>query len=422
MPKNYVHAMYEKARQSLALAEKESEKARTENRLMTADEKSAAERHMQDCNDYQSQAKAYEDQSKAKLALEAMGELKSIALFDTGGAGNAPNFKDAYSPMDRMGNAIFSEEKAFHNFLRFGKNGLTPQERKYISSTSDADGGAVVTHEISQMLITKMQQESQIRQRSTVIPMTGASMTIPAFYNTDDPAIYAQNGTIAETNLSGDFGKILLVPEEIKLLWGAPRSWLEDTPSKIASILAENFAYRFALKEEYYFLNGTGVNQPKGLLQTTGFDAHDVETTTSDTIIADDLVDIPLMLEPQYRRNAVWIVPTGTMQQIVKLRTREAGDSTGNFLWQPSFSATLPNTMLGYPIIECPQFAEPTVDGDPLLMFGDLRTYFIGDRINMEIQVLDELLALYGRVGYLMRKRVDATPTDANAFVRLNRT
>ena len=420
---DYVNQLIESAKSAYAKADTVLKKARDENRALTSSESQQCDGFRTEANDYQTSAKAHIEQAKAEKGLEELQlmDVKAIPLFGDG-AGEPSKKNESNSPLlDRNGRRVYSDAKAFSSYLRKGKSGVTPEERKYLSSTSDSDGGVIVSSEMGTMIITKLAETSKFRPRATVFNMTTGAMDVPAISDMDDPSVIGEGATMTEIDVSENFGKVTFVPKKLGVIFTLPRELLEDAVMNIEQFLTTNFARRFTVKEEGFFLNGTGSYEPLGILEA-GFGTHDIETATSGNIIADDLVDIPLMLAEEYRSNAAWIMPTSTMQQIVKLRTREGGAATGQYLWQPSFAAGKPGTIQGYPVIESARFPTPTADGNPILAFGDLSTYFIADRVNLEVRRLEELYALQDKIGILMRRRVDGTPTNKNAFKMLTRT
>ena len=118
-------------------------------------------------------------------------------------------------------------------------------------------------------------------------------------------------------------------------------------------------------------------------------------------IEADDVIDLIYKLKRPYRKKASFITNDSTLAVLRKLK-----DENGNYLWQPSLQNGEPDRILGY-AIRTSQFAPKLAAGKAALAFGDFSYYNIGDRGQRTLQVLKELFAGNGMVGYVMKERVD---------------
>ena len=80
---------------------------------------------------------------------------------------------------------------------------------------------------------------------------------------------------------------------------------------------------------------------------------------------------------------------------------RKIKDANGNFLWQPSVSQGIPDTILNRPYVT--SVYAPTPDaGNKAIAFGDFSYYWIADRQGRSLKHLNELFA-----GFLASQRVD---------------
>ena len=118
-------------------------------------------------------------------------------------------------------------------------------------------------------------------------------------------------------------------------------------------------------------------------------------------IKADELISLVYALKRPYRKNAAFIANDQTLAAIRKLK-----DANGVYLWQPSYQMGEPDRIFGYPVYTTPYM--PIVEaGKIVLAFGDYSYYNIGDRGVRSMQVLKELFAEHGMVGFVMKERVD---------------
>ena len=64
---------------------------------------------------------------------------------------------------------------------------------------------------------------------------------------------------------------------------------------------------------------------------------------------------------------------------------RKLKDGQGNYIWQPTFVAGQPSTLVGYPVVDMPDMPAATA-GNLAMAFGDMReTYLVIDRIGFRI-------------------------------------
>ena len=152
--------------------------------------------------------------------------------------------------------------------------------------------------------------------------------------------------------------------------------------------------------EEEAFLIGDGKGKPTGIFAAAG-GAENGATTTGTTITFDDVIELFYSLKSPYRKKAVWILNEQTVKALRKIK-----DNTGNFIWQPSVSTGLPDTILNRPYVTS-VYAPPIAAGAKAIAFGDYSYYWVADRQGRSLKRLNELFAMNGQIGFLASQRVD---------------
>lgn len=168
----------------------------------------------------------------------------------------------------------------------------------------------------------------------------------------------------------------------------------------LPSYIAKEFARRIGTKEEEAFLIGDGKGKPTGIFAATG-GAENGATTTGAAITFDDVIELFYSLKSPYRKKAVWVLNEQTVKALRKIK-----DNTGNFIWQPSVSAGLPDTILNRPYVTS-VYAPTIAAGAKAIAFGDYSYYWVADRQGRSLKRLNELFAMNGQVGFLASQRVD---------------
>lgn len=139
-------------------------------------------------------------------------------------------------------------------------------------------------------------------------------------------------------------------------------SFVLDNAFDIEKYLLNAFAKRFSKAEETAFLNGTGEDEPTGLLSSSGADVG----VTAASITYDDVVNLYFSLKPECRANAEFLMQDDTA---VALRTLK--DSAGNPIWK-----TQNDTIFGKPVITTPSMPLASAGAKPIA-FGDLSYYWV---------------------------------------------
>ena len=138
------------------------------------------------------------------------------------------------------------------------------------------------------------------------------------------------------------------------------------------------------------FISGSGVNRPFGILNyvtgganaaTHPFGAITAATAASATAVTtDEVIDLVYSLPAERNGNAKFFLNRTSLGKVRKLK-----DGQGNYIWQPSYVAGQPSTLLGYPVIEVPGMPNMTT-GLISMLFGDMEaTYLVIDRIGTSV-------------------------------------
>ncbi len=285
----------------------------------------------------------------------------------------------------QKGSARSPATRAFvDGYLRMGRE----TEVKSFAGNVAADGGFAVPREIDAAIGRFLTSISPIRQLATVV-QTGSAGYRKLVTRGGTPS-----GWVAETagrpiSNTPTFAEISPPTGELYANPAATQAMLDDAGFDVESWLADEIAREFARAEGAAFVNGDGVNRPKGFL-------NGLATAESDAVRAfgtlqyipsgaagnfaaanpqDKLVDLVHAVKPGYRQGASFAMNSATLARIRKMKT-----SDGQFLWQPSLVAGQAATLLGYPVVEVEDM--PDVAADSLsVAFGNFReAYLIAER------------------------------------------
>lgn len=291
---------------------------------------------------------------------------------------------------------------AFFNALRYGKNSLTGEERKILtdalSTGAESAGMLVMPEELETQVRQLLAKQVVMRRLANVITLTAdRKIVLAASYGAaewiPESGAYPKVDDTYDTVTIGShkLGKIILVSEEL----------LNDSEFDLQNLIATSFARAYAEGEEAAFISGTGTaaNQPTGVL----VDAQVGITTASATAItSDEVLDLFYSLKTGYRTSARFLMENSTEKVLRKLKAEVNGD----YLWQPGLTVGQPNTLLGRPV-ETSDYMPQIAADKKVIAFGDFSQYTIKDTVGMQMQVLDQLYAENGQVGFKGNERTD---------------
>ncbi len=264
-----------------------------------------------------------------------------------------------------------------------------------------ADGGYLVPAEWDSRLIQSLEEENIMRSLGTHITTNGEhKINMVA----SEPSAYWGAEGAAVTFTDAKFDQVSMDAHKLAIAAKVTSELLADNAYNLESHLMDMFSRRLAVAEEDAFLNGTGNGQPTGLF-TTMLDSANKEycsQISGSSLAADDILNTIYALKRPYRRNAAFLMNDATLAVIRKFK-----DANNAYMWQPSYTAGEPDSLLGYPIYTSPYAPTIATNGKPILAFGDFSYYNVADRGTRSIQILNELFATNDLVGFLMKERVD---------------
>lgn len=289
------------------------------------------------------------------------------------------------------------EQKEFSEYLHKGE--LMGPELKALHVGDATLGGYLAPDEYIARVIEKLTEISPIRRIAYVQPTSAVVLELPKETGQFDGAWVSEIGERTETT-GQSFGLEKIPVHECYALIKASRQLVEDSRVNLDEFLIDRFARRLNKLEGAGFVNGDKVGKPEGIL--TNADIGFVISGNADLLTPDGLLDLVYELPSDYRKNASFIMNRKTILAARKLK--EA--TTNAYIWERSLALGQPETLLSYPIVECPDMPDVAAGTYPVA-FGDFGLgYCIADRIDFQVQVLREKYVEYGLLGYMGRKRV----------------
>jgi HK97 family phage major capsid protein len=283
-------------------------------------------------------------------------------------------------------------KSGFFKMVRKGNMDLLDDtERKAMSAGSDSDGGYLLPAPTVGRIVQRVFELSPIRAISNVQTISTGSMEGLADTDETDAGWVAEMGTRSDTD-TPQVQKYAIVAEEMYAQPKVTQKLLDDAAVDIEAWLANKVANKFARKEGNAFCVGDGVGKPRGFAAyttaATGDDSrawgameHVVTGANGDFAASaplDVLFDLIGKFRPAYLQNAKWVA---RREAITK--ARKVKDTAGQYLWQPSLQAGVPDRLVNYPIINA-QDLPALATGSLSMALGDfMEGYQIVDRIGI---------------------------------------
>ncbi|MDP1027791.1 phage major capsid protein [Sphingomonas sp. KR1UV-12] len=308
-------------------------------------------------------------------------------------------------------------DMGFGQFVRTG----TVMEMKAFTGVTGAEGGYAVPREIDAAIDRLLVSTSPIRSIANVVKVGSAGYR-KLVTSGGTPSGWATEAGARPTTASPVFQEIAPPSGELYANPSASQAMLDDAAFDVEEWLAGEIAAEFARAEGQAFVNGNGVNRPKGFLTgpvTAEADAvrafgtmqYLASGAAGDFAANPDarLIDLVHSLRAPYRQGACFVMNAATLARIRKFKTAD-----GAFVWQPGLSQAQPQTLLGYPVVEAEDM--PDIAANSLsVAFGNFRLgYLIAER--SETAILRDPYSNKPFVSFYANKRIGGAVMNAEAI------
>lgn len=308
----------------------------------------------------------------------------------------------------------------FCRFLAEGEKAVTQDEIRALQMDADIYGGYVVMpQQMVQDLLKAVDDLTFIRQYATTYQVPKAeSLGVPSLDN--DPAAPAWTSEIGtgDEDSTMSFGKRELHPHPLAKRIKVSRKLLRSSFLNVEQLVRDRLAYKGGVTVENAYINGTGAQQPLGLMVASDDGiptTRDISTDNLGTSITfDGLIEAKFALKSQYWPKARWGFHRDAVKQVRKLK-----DGNGQYIWRASVTEGEPDRILELPYFISEYMPNTFETSQYVGILGDFSFYWIADALDMEIQRLEELYAEANQIGLILRQETDGMPVLGEAFVRV---
>lgn len=288
--------------------------------------------------------------------------------------------------------------KAFNEYVNSYR--FNDECARLAEGLADSDG-YIVPHGFADDYNAVMNRENLFRRHATIIH-TADKGFIQTFENEAMPEVVAEFSQYPEDG--GILTKTRIDMHKIALLDKVSTDLFTDNRFDIQKHINTSLAKRFARAEEKLFINSTDTATPTGLISS----AETGATAETGEISLDDIIRLHFSLEPEYRKNAVWLMNDETA---FMLRTAKTAD--GTYLWNHN-----DNTLLGKNV-EISQYMPSVASGSVPVIFGDLSYYWVLIHQPLTVQKMTEMYAMQNITGFRACERINGILTRSEAVKKL---
>jgi HK97 family phage major capsid protein len=310
--------------------------------------------------------------------------------------------------------------KAFDAYLRSGDDdGLRglDLEGKALNTSVAAEGGYLVDPQTSETIRSVLNSTASIRAIANVVAVEATSFDVLVDHSDLGHGWATETTGVAETD-TPQIDRIAIPLHELSALPKASQRLLDDSAFDVEGWLASRIADRFSRAEAAAFVNGDGVDKPRGFLSRPAVDnavwtwgnlGYVPTGADGDLNGPDPIVDLVYALGAEYRAGATFVMNSRTAGVVRKLK-----DVDGRFLWSDGLAAGEPARLMGYPVLIAEDMPEIATGADAIA-FGDFRAgYTVAER--PDLRILRDPFSAKPHVLFYATKRVGGDVSDFKAI------
>lgn len=343
-------------------------------------------------------------QERTEKELKSFNAIARSAAIEAG---------KTFAPLSAEGYAQY--KAAVGSFIRIGEKQMSSEELKAINVGTATQGGFLVGFEMEAGIERVVSRYSAMRQLARVIPIGSASYKKLVKTSGTSGGTRGGETSVPAAGSSPGWSELEFKPGTYLSDQRITMESLEDSVQDVESDLMEEIGIEFAEMEGQDFINGDGVNGPRGFQSYTmianasyawgkvGFTVSGAAADFAATSPSDKLIDLQHSLKRQYRGNAAWAMNDATLAAIRKFK-----DGQGNYLWGMTAPSNLMagavGTLLGHAVVTDDFMPDLGANAFPVA-FGDFkRAYYVIDRKGMSI--LRDPYTAVPYVKFVARRRV----------------
>jgi len=326
------------------------------------------------------------EEAKTKLLDEAgnfFTSVKAVRSNDDTGAKVNRQWTDEDADVDVK---LYQQyRRAFKHYLRFDEKMLPPDGMKALLVASDPDGGYTVTPAMANKIITRVYEMDPIRQLAAKESITTGAIEWMVDIDEADDAWESETVATPETG-TPQFARKRIPVFIQSARPRATQTLIEDSGINIESWLSGKISEKFARTEAAAFVNGSGINKPRGFLTyadgTAWGTIEQVNMGAAAALTGDGFIDVKYSLKEDWLERGTWLMARSTVAAALKLK-----DGLGGYIWKPGLIASDPSSaILNLPVRMSTTMPTIAVNSLSVVLAEWSEAYMIVDRLGISVQ------------------------------------
>jgi HK97 family phage major capsid protein len=368
------------------------------------------------------------EQVVRKVLDEKLQEITTKTRPNTGKPESEYNKTGGYDSFSQFAMDVF------HSGTQKGRSERFVKWNQHVKQTGmsegiGADGGFLVPVEFRAQLLMDSLEATILASRAFNIPVSTNKVQIPAVNESTHAGstfggvtLYRPDEGGSKTSSKPALARVELTLHKLVGLCYATDELLEDSPITVGPLITRMFSEAIRFQIDNDFVNGTGANQPLGVLAAPCLVSQAKETgQAATTIVTDNVTKMFSRLKPRSLGNSIWIAASDTFPQLAKLSVAvgTGGSAVGWINPNAGGIAGAPTmTLLGRPVFlteHCPTLG--TV-GDIIL--GDWSQYLFAQKGGIKADTSIHLKFDYDETAFRFVLRYDGQPWETSALTPAN--
>ncbi len=290
-----------------------------------------------------------------------------------------------------------------------------------------SQGGYLVPVQYGEKIFEKALEQEIVRPRAQYQPMMSNRIEINADVDKNHSANYfggvfiyrpGEGGQIPASNPT--YERIALTLHKVTGLCNVTNELIEDSPMAVEADVSRKFGAAIAFTMDDDFLNGTGANQPLGVLNTANPSLITITAIGgqgASTVVAENIRDMWARMYATGKKNAIWLANDDVFPQLFGMVLTVG--TAGVPIWMPAGGiSNAPNeTLMGRPLIYTEKCQALGTAGDIALV--DFSAYVVAGKGNENAPTVATSIHLkfdYDEQSFRFTMRYDGQPLWTSAL------
>ncbi|CDQ21226.1 phage major capsid protein [Halobacillus karajensis] len=276
---------------------------------------------------------------------------------------------------------------------------------------------AVIPEVVSEMIVEKLEESSQVFAKARKVPSVSGSVKIPRETSVGLASFVGEGKSLIEEALSLE--EVTLTQKRAGAYIALTNQLINDSAMNMADYITNLLAKRTFKAIERSILQGSLAEEFAGIVPNIEIGKRSLSVTATDEELLEILLDMSLSIHPEYLQRSEFIMSRPFYNRVAKLK-----DAAGNYYVQNGIKNGRPTyTLFGLEVVITDSLDAGDVGGVPCIIGSLQDGYAVMVKKGAKMTtVKDSQHALQGSVGFLFDMYVDGQVYNPDALTKLSIT